>query len=236
MSLPISIEPLPIPTIVICAHNEQDYIGRTIGLIQETGLNVHIIVVNDGSTDRTSEIAKTKTNVEVIDLPRNVGKANAFFAGLRFALKNKPSCIVTLDADMLTVPKNDLNELIRRAETSSKQVKMFVASIHERGNQFPTRDWSGIRSFSIVAAYKLLTSPLKKFPKGYGLEQFLNSWFRIQNLFTYKDRLENTGFQARAPCAKIDVKTQEKHMNRLGFNSKYETELFKRVFRYPRRI
>jgi glycosyltransferase involved in cell wall biosynthesis len=66
------------PAIIIPAFNEEECIGRTIELVKATGIDARIIVVNDGSKDRTAGIAREK-EVEVISLPKNFGKANAFF-------------------------------------------------------------------------------------------------------------------------------------------------------------
>ena len=69
-------------TIVIPALNEEAAIGSTLrrclvareALIKQTTLtSVRLVVVSDGSTDRTAEIARSIDGVEVIEFERNAG-------------------------------------------------------------------------------------------------------------------------------------------------------------------
>lgn len=109
------------PVILLCAYNEEENIGRTVDLILRTRVNAEILVVNDGSTDKTGEIAAQK-GARVINFKENRGKASAFFAGIKHALRMNsfiPLAVVTLDADMLAVPRDDLRTLIARAANAS---------------------------------------------------------------------------------------------------------------------
>jgi len=172
---------LPETVIIIPAWNEEKYIGKTIDLIRDTRLNVRIIVVDDGSRDKTADIARSK-NVDVVSLSENRGKTGAFFRGLKEALKYDPEAIITLDADMVTVPRQSLFNLILNATrySRSQKVQMFVAIQSEGlvyGNLCPTH-LTGIRAFSIPAAYKLLSSKFKSLPRRFALETFLTMYFR----------------------------------------------------------
>jgi len=172
---------LPETVIIIPAWNEEKYIGKTINLIRDTRLNVRIIVVDDGSRDKTVNIARSK-GVEVVSLLENKGKAGAFFRGLKEAVKYNPEAIIILDADMLEVPRKSLFNLILNAAhySRSQKVQMFVAKqyegAHKYGNFCPT-NLTGIRAFSIPAAYKLLSSKFKSLPQRFALETFLTMYF-----------------------------------------------------------
>ncbi len=81
---------------VIPAYNEEDTIGSvalTVGEYVD-----YVIVVDDGSTDRTFKIASL-TKAEVIRLPANKGKAAAVFEGLAKARSLHPRAVVLLDGD-----------------------------------------------------------------------------------------------------------------------------------------
>ncbi len=90
-------------SVVIPAYNEEGSIGRTleqIDLIMKSGgYDYEVIVVDDGSTDRTAEIAKTKP-VKVIQHPYNRGYGAALKTGIRSSLGE---IILMIDAD-LTYP------------------------------------------------------------------------------------------------------------------------------------
>ena len=60
---------------------------------------VEWLVINDGSTDRTVEVARRHGVDHVVDLPQNQGLARAFQAGLRASLKAGADIIVNTDAD-----------------------------------------------------------------------------------------------------------------------------------------
>lgn len=60
---------------------------------------VEWLVVNDGSTDRTVEVARRHGVDHIVDLPQNQGLARAFQAGLRASLKAGADVIVNTDAD-----------------------------------------------------------------------------------------------------------------------------------------
>jgi len=72
--------------IIVPARNEQDCIGRCLdSLTKQQGIGFSITVVDDGSTDRTREIAQSFPGVRVIAAPEPVpgdsGKCNALIVG-----------------------------------------------------------------------------------------------------------------------------------------------------------
>lgn len=98
-------------TIVIPALNEEEAIGQTISrcldarshIEQHGGVSgVELIVVSDGSTDRTPEIARGFDDVEVIVFERNRGYGAAIKEGWRRA---NGTLLGFLDADGTCDPK-----------------------------------------------------------------------------------------------------------------------------------
>ena len=87
---------MPNVTVVVPAYNEQERIADTIRAIQTIPSVNRIIVVNDGSLDNTSAIAKGE-GAEVIDLNPNRGKGGAMNAALSSV---DGDIIVFLDADL----------------------------------------------------------------------------------------------------------------------------------------
>jgi glycosyltransferase involved in cell wall biosynthesis len=81
---------------VIPAYNEELFIGSVV--LRTRQYVERIIVVDDGSSDRTSEIAKL-AGAEVIRLDANTGKAYALLLGLRHAHNMGCTTAVMLDAD-----------------------------------------------------------------------------------------------------------------------------------------
>jgi len=84
--------------IVIPAFNEAQVIGGVINEIKNAGYQ-NIIVVDDGSADKTAQIAKN-AGAEVLNQIINRGQGAALRAGIEYLRENKnPDIVVTFDAD-----------------------------------------------------------------------------------------------------------------------------------------
>ena len=68
--------------VIIPALNEEKTIKSVIKPCLESELIDEIIVVSDGSTDKTVEVARD-TGVKVIELKENIGKAGALITGVK---------------------------------------------------------------------------------------------------------------------------------------------------------
>ena len=107
----------PPISIVVPAYNEEKCIAGAIETLLEAEYpDKEIIVVDDGSTDRTYRIAQSYSNrgVKVVQRP-NGGKAAALNHGLQFVTGEIMICV---DADSM-VGRTSLLELVRRFEDSS---------------------------------------------------------------------------------------------------------------------
>lgn len=100
----------PLLSVVLPAHNEEAGIAHAIevigGILDGIGLDWEIVVVDDGSRDRTFEVLKTvaqaNPRVRAIRFSRNFGKEAALLAGLNTA---RGDAVVTMDADLQHPPK-----------------------------------------------------------------------------------------------------------------------------------
>ncbi len=84
--------------IIIPAYNEAKSIARIIDDIKEHIPCADIVVVNDGSLDATSQVAKSR-GVFVLDLPFNLGIGAAMQAGYKFARLGNYDVAVQCDGD-----------------------------------------------------------------------------------------------------------------------------------------
>ncbi len=180
--------------IIIPAYNEAMWIGNTIDSIRKTGIKAEIIVVSDRSMDGTASIARSK-GVKVITLKKHLGKTGAIFTGLKEALKRKPSAVLFLDADIEKIRRKTLIEMVRNAMNGTRQDRsvMTIAGYRQRNNREIQTEYSGNRSFSLPAAWKLHSTKFKGTPTGYGLEEFLNG----SDIFTEKKITKGNPFVQR---------------------------------------
>lgn len=84
--------------VIIPAYNEAKNIGRVIQDISNTYPEYDILVINDGSTDETFQVAKS-AGAKVISHPFNVGYGAALQTGYKYALLHNYQYLVQLDAD-----------------------------------------------------------------------------------------------------------------------------------------
>jgi len=84
-------------SVIVPAFNEEENISKCIESIlsQNYPGKIEAIIVNDGSTDRTAEIA-SKYPVKLIDLKKNSGKSNALNLGFK---ESKSDILVFSDSD-----------------------------------------------------------------------------------------------------------------------------------------
>jgi glycosyltransferase involved in cell wall biosynthesis len=84
--------------VIVPAFNEEATITAVITEIRTTRPDLDIVVVNDGSTDTTSQLART-AGVPVLDMPFNVGVGGAMRAGFRYAERFGYQRAFQVDAD-----------------------------------------------------------------------------------------------------------------------------------------
>ena len=82
--------------VVVPAWNEQASIAKVISELKTRGFDV--LVVDDGSTDKTSSIA-SQSGAITIRLPFNLGVGGALRCGFKYAVKHGYDAVVQCDAD-----------------------------------------------------------------------------------------------------------------------------------------
>ena len=89
--------------VLVPAYNEESTIGEVIGEIRSALPEAEVVVINDGSTDRTGEIAREARAV-TIDLPFNLGIGAAMQTGYRYARSHGHSVAVQVDGALWRDP------------------------------------------------------------------------------------------------------------------------------------
>ena len=82
--------------VVVPAFNEAKSVGQVVQELKDS--SYHVLVIDDGSTDQTSQVAAT-SGASVIRLPYNLGVGGALRAGFRFAIEHSYHAVVQVDAD-----------------------------------------------------------------------------------------------------------------------------------------
>jgi glycosyltransferase involved in cell wall biosynthesis len=93
------VEPAKTRTLVIIpAWNEEEALPGTLAELTRVRPDLDVLVVSDGSTDRTAEVARF-AGATVVELPFNLGIGGALQTGFRYAVRHRYARAVQFDAD-----------------------------------------------------------------------------------------------------------------------------------------
>lgn len=169
---------------VIPAYNEEGRIGNVVKVIKSYPLIEEVIVVSDGSIDRTAEEAKLAGADKVISLKKNFGKGGAVFIGAEIA---RTEFIVLLDADLTNLSHQHLDLLI--APIINKTADMTIGVLVDDVNQ---RLFPAISGQRVLKKEIILNNPQLKNSR-FQLELLLNQYVRENDYRTVFVNLSGLG-------------------------------------------
>lgn len=115
--------------IVAPVHNRREITLqclRSIRRLNSENLSIHTIIVDDGSTDGTSEaIAEYFPEVEIVKADGNLWFTEGTNVGVRAALKHKPDFVLMINDDQIF----DSDALRYLVETAKKHPRSIVGSL-----------------------------------------------------------------------------------------------------------
>ena len=88
----------PRVLVIVPAHNEEESLPVTLDELREKAPGLDVLVVDDGSRDRTAQVARDR-GVPVVSHAVNLGVGGALQTGFRWALRHGYDVGVQLDAD-----------------------------------------------------------------------------------------------------------------------------------------
>lgn len=97
---------------IVPAHNEAGAIADTVTAIAQWAPDFDVLVVDDGSTDATAELARA-AGAAVLRLPFNLGIGGAMQSGYVYASENGYEVAVQVDGDGQHDPRHILDLLAR---------------------------------------------------------------------------------------------------------------------------
>jgi glycosyltransferase involved in cell wall biosynthesis len=137
-----SIELLVTKLIIqIPCRNEEATLGLTLRALPRTLPGVNIIerlIIDDGSSDQTIQVARAHGVDHVVALPRHQGLAKAFVAGLEASLKAGADIIVNTDADNQYCA-DDIPKLIAPILKGNADIVIGARSIGEVAHFSPVK-------------------------------------------------------------------------------------------------
>ncbi len=141
--------------ILIPSYNEEKnlppVLQKLFGEMDDLAGNywdIEVLVINDGSKDKTAQIAKEK-GVKVVSLPINLGYGAALQTGFKIARDQDYDAVICMDADGQHRPE-DLKVLMK--EFQEKKYKVILGSRFVTNTGYQTNIFRkmGIMMFSLV--------------------------------------------------------------------------------------
>lgn len=133
--------------VLVPAYNEERHLAAFLDRLAQERL--HVLVVDDGSTDGTSEIARSK-GVETVRLERNGGKGAALREGFRRLAGRGFEWIVIMDGDGQHLP-SDIGGFLRAAAAAPGSVVNGNRLDDPRGMP-AVRKWTNLTMSAVISA------------------------------------------------------------------------------------
>ena len=126
---------IPRVSVIIPTRNRAAFLPAAVESAKHAGSDLEVIVVDDDSTDETSEICQNLPGIRYIRLRHNVGLAGARNAGI---LASSSKFVAFLDDDDLRLP-DSLDSQLRALEASTRAAFCYGrVLIAEHSRQLPT--------------------------------------------------------------------------------------------------
>lgn len=166
---------------IIPVYNEAERAPAVIDAILKCKLVDEVVVVNDGSTDKTKEVLEKINGINFISLEKNHGKSYAVITALKLT---KNELVMMIDSDLIGLSPEDVSALIEPVIQNKADVTMSI-----RDNSLLVYKLFGCDFFSGERVfYKSILGDFNQMQKlkGFLLESFIN-----QIIIAKKLRIKN---------------------------------------------
>lgn len=164
--------------VIVPTYNNQKTLKKVLDSILDFTTN--IIIVNDGSTDSTTEILKSYSQVTQIHHPKNLGKGRALRNGFRKALELGFEYAITIDSDgqhfaadipvFLKAIQDEPNALLIGSRNMTQENVPKKSSFGNKFSNFWFKFETGIKLDDTQSGFRLY--PLRLLPKRFFTNKF----------------------------------------------------------------
>ena len=138
--------------VLVPAYNEAPTVADVVRKARETSNDYHVFVVDDGSNDGTSRLAR-ESGAQVVTLPFHCGGRWAVIIGYRIAILNRYKYLVKVDADGQH-KVSDINRLLANLAQGADVVvgSRYLLSEDNGGvSDSHIRHWGRILSSAVIS-------------------------------------------------------------------------------------
>ncbi len=206
--------------VIIPTYNEMDNLPRMLDRLDTTGLELDVLIVDDGSPDGTGQWVKDQTakrkNLHLIQREGKQGLGSAYVRGFRYAIENGYEFVFEMDADFSHDPEY-LPQFLREIEANdlvigsryingvnvvnwpmSRLLLSYFANVYARwATGMPIQDaTAGFKCYRVAALKTLDLSKIRSSGYGFQIELKYKLWkkgFRIKEIpIIFRDRTAGT--------------------------------------------
>jgi len=192
--------------IIVPAYNEANNIAPLIEKLKDADRSWDILVINDGSTDNTSELAKSTKKAVVVDLPFNLGIGGCVQTGFKYAKYYNYDYALQFDGDgqhkieeigkLLNIVQNNEADVAIGSRFVQKHdgfkstglrrlgIKVFQYSSYLMIQQKITDNTSGFRAYNKKTIKFLSDNYPTDFPEPEIVIMLGRNKFKIKEVFT----------------------------------------------------
>lgn len=159
----------PRTLVVVPAHDEEASVAAVVARV--LGVGYPVLVVDDASTDRTADHARTE-GAMVVSLPVNLGVGGAMRTGFRFAVEHGYGRVIQVDAD-LQHPPEAIPNLVEAADAGidlvigSRFAGGYATASHRRLAMRTLASWIshrvGVELDDVTSGFRVVSQPLLDF-------------------------------------------------------------------------
>ncbi|MCK5832324.1 glycosyltransferase family 2 protein [bacterium] len=151
------------------AFNAEKTIDSLIEVLLQTFDTEDILLIDDGSTDHTLEIAK-RNRIQVIRFERNMGKGAALKTGFKLAIEKGYDAALTIDSDLQHPPELCANFIDKMKKSSADLVlgdrmtdvrgMPFIRKFSNSATSFFVRLWTGEKMRDSQCGFRLISTSI----------------------------------------------------------------------------
>lgn len=177
--------------VILPAYNEERNIGKLLDKLNtlKKKIQFDILVINDGSTDKTGEIAQNY-DIEVLTHDSNEGLGKSLYDGFKRAIEKNEDIIITMDADdtmdigLIDIMKNKIKTndiviasryvngaIIKNVPLYRRILSKFASFISSTAFHINAKDFSsGYRAYNVDCIKKAVDKWGKNFITSKGFD------------------------------------------------------------------
>ncbi len=194
--------------IQIPCYNEEQTLGMTLDALptEIPGISqIERLIINDGSRDRTVEVAIEHGVEHIVSFPHNQGLAKAFMAGLEAGLRAGADIIVNTDADNQYCA-DDIQHLVRPILDGEAEIVVGARPIWQTKQFSPLKKL--LQNFGSSVVRVLSNTNIPDAPSGFrALSRNAAMQLNVFNRYTYTLETIIQAGQKGIPITSVPVRT-----------------------------